>query len=198
MSHPIRRKLFKRFSMHPRANMVRTGTQFHSHSVEEKQQYVDDILSSNFVLCPRGWSPATYRLFEVMELGRCPVILSDHWVPIDGVPWQECCIVIKERDVGFCADILTEQQSNAQRLGRAARKVWESHFSEAKKFRAMLHSIVELRNKSSRDRHDYRERWSSWRFQYHNQWLMHQRLAKRIGREWQALQNSLRFERNAL
>ena len=92
LSHPIRRKLFRYFSTHPRAKMVRNRTQFHSHSVKEKQDYVDDILSSKFVLCPRGWSPSTYRLFEVMELGRCPVIISDDWVPIHGVPWQDCCI----------------------------------------------------------------------------------------------------------
>jgi Exostosin family len=182
ISHPIRRKLFRRFSMHPRAKMVRVGTQFHSHSVKEKQEYVDDILLSKFVLCPRGWSPATYRLFEVMELGRCPVIISDDWIPIHGVPWRECSIVIKERDIAYCAEILTQQEANAERLGRAAREVWASHFSEARKFRAMLDSILELRDKRVGDCHDYRKRWSSWRFHYCNEWLPHQRLVKRIGR----------------
>ena len=133
LSHPIRRKLFRHFSTHPRVKMVRNATQFHSHSVEEKKDYVDDILSSKFVLCPRGWSPSTYRLFEVMELGRCPVIISDDWVPIHGVPWQDCCIIIKERDIEHCADILTHQEGNAERLGRAAREVWESNFSVTKK-----------------------------------------------------------------
>lgn len=69
VSHPARKKLFRCFSKHSRAKMVRIGTQFHSHSAKEKQEYVDDIRLSKFVLCPRGWSPATYRLFEVMELG---------------------------------------------------------------------------------------------------------------------------------
>ena len=90
--------------------MVRTRTQFHNHSAEEKREYVQDILLSKFVLCPRGWSPATYRLFEVMELGRCPVIISDDWVPIDGVPWQDCCLVIRQKDVASCANILGEQK----------------------------------------------------------------------------------------
>jgi hypothetical protein len=35
--------------------------------------------------CPAGIGPATYRLFEAMELGRVPVILSDEWVPRKGL-----------------------------------------------------------------------------------------------------------------
>jgi Exostosin family len=192
LSHPIRKKLFRCFSTHPRARMVRTVTRFHSHSSEEKQEYVDDILSSSFVLCPRGWSPVTYRLFEVMELGRCPVIISDDWVPIQGVPWEQCCIVIKEGDIPYCADILAQQEPNAEGLGRTAREVWESHFAESKKFRAMLESILELWGTTGGGWRDYRERWSSWHFHYSNEWLPHQRLAGRIKRELDAVQNSLR------
>jgi hypothetical protein len=190
--HPIRRKLFRYFTSHPQAKMVRTTTGFHSHSANETQEYVDDILSSKFVLCPRGWSPATRRLFEVMELGCCPVIISDDWIPIKGVPWHECSIVIKERDFAHCADILKEKESVAERLGRAAREVWESHFSDAAKFRAMLCSILELREKRGGDCHDYRERWSSWRFHYSNEWLPHQRLVKRIARELETMKSSVR------
>jgi hypothetical protein len=63
------------------------------------------------------------------------------------VPWEQCCIVIKERDISYCADILAQQEPNAERLGRAAREVWESHFAGPKKFRAMLNSVVELMDK---------------------------------------------------
>jgi hypothetical protein len=197
-SHPIRRKLFRYFATDPRAKLVKIGTQFHSHSAREKQEYVDDILLSKFALCPRGWSPTTYRLFEVMELGCCPVIIADDWIPIDGVPWEQCCIVIKERDIANCADILSQHEANAEHLGRAAREVWESHFSEPKKFSAMLESILELWRRRSGDWHDYRERWSSWRFHYSNEWLPHQRLARRIGRELETVQNSLRSGIRAL
>jgi hypothetical protein len=197
-SHSIRRKLFRYFATDPRAKLVRTGTRFHSHSAREKQGYVDDILLSKFALCPRGWSPTTYRLFEVMELGCCPVIISDDWIPIDGVPWDRCCIVIKERDIAHCADILEQQQSNAEQLGRAAREVWESHFAEPKKFRAMLHSILELMDKRGGNCPNFRQRWSSWRFQYCNEWLPHQRIARRIGRGVEIMQNSLHSGRRVL
>ena len=99
----------------------------------------------------------------------------------------------KEKDIAHSAEILTKQESNAERLGKTAREVWESHFSEVKKFRAMLDSIIELRDKRGSDRQDYRERWSSWRFRFCNQWLPHQRLAKKIGRGFGTLRNSVRF-----
>ena len=180
LSHPIRKKLFHYFSGNPRAKMVRARRQFHKHSAEEKHEYVQDILLSKFVLCPRGWSPATYRLFEVMELGRCPVIISDDWVPIEGVPWKDCSLVIRQKDVASCANILGGQESNAERLGKAAREVWEAHFSDAMKFRAMLRSIIRLKDERDASFSDYRERWSSWKFKYCNQWLPHQRLANGV------------------
>jgi hypothetical protein len=190
ISHPIRAELFRSFTTHPRAKMVRVDTPFHKHSEKQKQEFVDDILSSKFVLCPRGWSPATYRLFEAMELGRCPVIISDDWVPIRGVAWDQCSIMIKERDIRYCAEILAREECNAERLGEAARKAWESHFSEGRKFRAMLDSLIELKEKNGGDC-DFRKRWSSWRFRYCNQWLPHQRLAKRIGREFEAMHSRI-------
>ena len=127
--------------------MVRIGTQFHSHSAKEKQEYVDDILSSKFVLCPRGWSPATYRLFEVMELGRCPVIISDDWVPIDGVPWQECCIVIKEKDIAYCARSLQNRNAMPRDLGRRLGRSGNYIFQKRGNFAQCCDSIIELRDK---------------------------------------------------
>jgi len=87
------------------------NTTFHSHSDYEKKAFVDSILDSKFVLCPRGWFPVTYRLFEVMELGRCPVIISDQWVPIQGIPWDECTIQVPEVDVGNIPEIASSAKS---------------------------------------------------------------------------------------
>ena len=100
--------------------------------------------------------------------------------------------VIKERDIEHCANILTHQECNAERLGRAAREVWELNFSEARKFRAMLHSILELREKrdgiaiaiTGSDGHHGGLNMA-------NGWLPHQRLAKRIGRRLESVRNRL-------
>jgi len=58
------------------------------------KEYAKAILNSQFVLCPAGWGPATYRLFETMEMGRVPVTLSDEWVPPPGPRWDEFSIAL--------------------------------------------------------------------------------------------------------
>jgi hypothetical protein len=62
-------------------------------SPEERATYEGEYASvcvrSRFMLSPRGIGPNTYRLFEAMEMGRCPVILSDDWVPPPFIPWEK-------------------------------------------------------------------------------------------------------------
>jgi len=76
-SHPVRQRMFDALSDEPNSLMVNNTKDFHSHTDEEKQLYVKDLIDSQFVLCPRGSSPNSYRLFEAMSTGRCPVIISD-------------------------------------------------------------------------------------------------------------------------
>ncbi len=178
VSHPVRRKMFHSFSDDARAKMICARTAFHTHDAEQKRAYIDDILASAFALCPRGWSPATYRMFEVMELGRCPVIVSDDWIPIDGPRWDECSIRIAEKDIARLPELLRVRESDAARLGAAARATWEAHFSEPAKFRAMLCAIRELH--AQRVDEDYRARWGTRSFRAVNGWLPHQRLAARV------------------
>ena len=181
-SHPVRRRLFRAFATYPNARMELVRTSFHSHAAEQKQAYVDDILDSMFGLCPRGWSPSTYRLFEVMELGRCPVIISDDWIPIAGVPWDECSIRIAEADADRLGLILERRKGDAEGLGTRARQVWEEHFSDEAKFRAMARAIMDLKQSWRGEEFDYRGRWSTWRFYSANGWLLHQRLSSRLSR----------------
>ena len=178
----LRRAIFGLLSRDPEGNLVDVRTQFHMHSADERRLYVDDILASRFVLCPRGQGPSSYRLFEVMALGRCPVIISDQWVPIDGVDWPSCAIFVKERDIATIPKLLRSEASRALELGRNAKAAWMTHFSERAKFRAMFESLVEIHEGLQRNFFDYRTRWRSWRFYRSNGWLLHQRVAARLRR----------------
>jgi hypothetical protein len=53
-----------------------------------------DLLSRSwFALCPRGYGPTSYRLYEALRLGAIPVYVSDrHWLPAM-VPWMRCAII---------------------------------------------------------------------------------------------------------
>ena len=102
-------------------------------------EYVNVLVRSQFVACPRGFSPVTHRLFETMRAGRVPVILSDSWRPPPLVDWDAFSIRIPEADARHLPSILREREQEAPELGRRAREVWEARFSP----RGTVHQLVE-------------------------------------------------------
>ena len=172
-SHPVRRRLYQLHAGAEGVLMRVADVAFHAHTEAQKRQYVEDMLASLFVLCPRGWSPASYRLFEAMQLGRCPVIISDDWMPIEGVDWTACAIRIREKDIAALPAILSRRRSEAEILGAAARAAWEACFSDATKFRFMFDQLAALF--ATGPFPDCRRRWRSFGFRRANGWAAHQR-----------------------
>jgi hypothetical protein len=178
-SNPIRKKIYEIYKSEPESKISIVDSRFHSHTDHQKQLYIRDILDSQFALCPAGWSPSTYRLFEVMQLGRCPVIISDQWVPIEGINWSECAIFVRESQLHQISEILHEKASEAFSFGERARGLWGQHFSGKNKFRKMLDSILEIREGWCDGTPDYRKKWKSWGFYASNNWLIHQRVLEK-------------------
>lgn len=112
-------------------------------SPEERATYEGEYASvcvrSRFMLSPRGIGPSTYRLFEAMEMGRCPVILSDDWVPPPFIPWEKFSLRVKESQVGDLPRILADAPHVA--LGRAAREAWEQHVDRPHAFHHLAETL---------------------------------------------------------
>jgi hypothetical protein len=66
--------------------------------------------------------------------------LSDEWVPLPNVPWEQFSIRVSESDWAKIPEILKGHERNAEQFGLRARKVWESHFSLPK----VLDTTIEL------------------------------------------------------
>jgi hypothetical protein len=178
-AHSVRRKLFELYGTFPEASLVDVSTKFHAHTPEQKAAFITDVLASKFVLCPRGAGPATYRLFEVMSLGRCPVIISDDWVPIKGIDWSKCSVFVREREIAQIPSMLRNRKLDPEELGQNARAMWEKHFADRPKFRHMFDCGMSIHSNLRRAFFDYRARWNSWRFYRSNGWLLYQRLGAR-------------------
>jgi hypothetical protein len=103
-------------------------------------EYAEAILDSQFVLCPAGFGPATYRLFEAMEMGRVPVILSDEWVPPQGPRWDEFSVRVPECRAGEISAILSNYSDRHEAMGRLARRAWEQWFAKP----VCFHRLIEL------------------------------------------------------
>jgi len=104
------------------------------------RRYAELTKASKFVLCPRGLSASSIRLFETMRMGRVPVILADDWVPPIGPEWDEFAIRIREHDFARVPEVLEDRESEAVEMGELARQAWDRWFSEE----VLFHHLVEL------------------------------------------------------
>lgn len=104
------------------------------------RRYAELTKASKFVLCPRGLSASSIRLFETMRMGRVPVILSDGWVPPIGPRWDDFSVRVPERDFALVPRLLEEREAEAVAMGELARQEWDRWFSDE----VLFHHLVEL------------------------------------------------------
>ena len=86
---------------------------------EAHRTYAKTLGRSMFVACPRGRGPGSMRLFEAMQAGRCPVILSDDWLAPPFIDWSSCSIQVPEARV-------RELPGDPPRPQRRRRPTWPS------------------------------------------------------------------------
>lgn len=110
-----------------------------------KKQYVESLLASKFILCPRGKGASSIRLFETMEVGRVPVILSDQWVEPEGPNWKDFSIRIAERDVAKVPAILLEREADWPHMAVAARQAWVDYFGDTTIFHHTVEQCLDIK-----------------------------------------------------
>ncbi|PZR76813.1 MAG: hypothetical protein DLM73_01260 [Chthoniobacterales bacterium] len=144
---PVRRDLA--MLKHPRSFFQNTAEEFdriqhrkmsQRERLDYDRRYAELTKVSKFVLCPRGLSASSIRLFETMRMGRVPVILSDGWVAPAGPCWDKFAIQIREKDFAQIPRILEEREAEAVEMGELARREWEEWFADE----VLFHRLVEL------------------------------------------------------
>lgn len=144
---PVRQKLAT--LRHPRSFFQNTTEDFdrildrkmgERERLDYDRRYAEVVKASKFVLCPRGLSASSIRLFETMQMGRVPVILSDDWVAPVGPRWEKFAIRIREGDYAEIPRLLEQRESEAVEMGERARQEWEECFSDE----VLFHRLVEL------------------------------------------------------
>lgn len=108
------------------------------------RRYAGIMRRSKFVLCPRGQGTSSIRLFETMQMGRVPVILSDDWVEPEGPRWSEISIRIPESEAASIPQILEARESEAEALGLKARAEWEKWFAPPVRFNTVIDGCLEI------------------------------------------------------
>jgi hypothetical protein len=127
---------------HPRAQIRDTAAA--NRNALNRDEYLQTVLGSSFVLCPRGGGSSSFRLFETMALGRAPVIISDEWVPPSGPDWESFSFHVRESDVAGIPALLEANQDRAAPMGRRARAAFAEWFAPEVLFHRVVEWCLEL------------------------------------------------------
>ncbi|WCJ59685.1 exostosin family protein [Fontisphaera persica] len=148
-SHKTRKRIFELGRQWRNALILDTSEYNHftdskERKVEYQIKYWKASLESKYALCPRGAGTSSVRLFEMMEAGVAPVIISDDWIPCFGPKWEDFAIFVSENEIQSLPEILRKHENEYQKRGELARKAWEMHFSPEKYGRFLVDSILKI------------------------------------------------------
>lgn len=112
-----------------------------------QQQYATTIAESHFGLCPRGASVGSLRLFEVMEMGVAPALVSDAFLLPEGPDWNSCLVQIPEGKLAELDTLLAARVPESAAMGRRARELWEQWFAPDVSFNHMVDCCVSFQQR---------------------------------------------------
>lgn len=110
----------------------------------QKMRFVELFRRSKFVLCPRGMGTASFRLFEAMESGRVPVIISDEWMAPRGPDWESFSLRVLESQVENIPTLLQSCEARYPEMALRARQAYEDWFAPDVVFHRLIENCAEL------------------------------------------------------
>jgi hypothetical protein len=112
---------------------------------EYQGKYWNVALRSKFALCPRGNGASSIRVFEMMEAGIAPVLISDEWTPPLGPRWEDFALFVPESEIGDLFRIVKAHEGEYVERGRLARRAYEEFFAPDRYWDGLLQSIEHIR-----------------------------------------------------
>jgi len=185
MSAPfLREALLKQLGARPEFRVERSSSWL-NHNADEHRHYLELLAAGWFSLCPRGWSPITYRIYESLALGRVPVLLADGLVLPQGPNWPAISLRVPERQLSALPELLEERLGYAAAMGQRGRQAWLEHYSPARLLPGIAAALLALMRSDQQSPADHeleRRRLQGWRMAWGNRWTPPQRLINRFQR----------------
>jgi hypothetical protein len=152
-----------------------------NHDNDEKSNYVNLIRAAKFSICPAGWAPVSFRIYESMALGTCPVIIADNFVPPKGPNWNSFALFYPEKTVMGLSSFLLSKEHLAHDFGENAYRAWQKYFSAdviSSYYADALLSLIGQAPKTSKAAEF--KRWRSLKLNWDNKWTVPQRIISKI------------------
>jgi len=99
---------------------------------EKLEEFIRVTKQSTFGLAIRGNAPASFRLYEIMQLGSIPVYVSDiHWLPFqDEINWKDFCVIVKPEEIKDLKYILEEYNiSDICKMKEKGTEIYKNYFT---------------------------------------------------------------------
>ncbi len=116
-----------------------------NHQATQQLRYLEISMKSRFMLCPRGQGTSSIRLFDAMQMGVAPVIISDKWIRRADVDWESFAVFVKEKDIARSPQLLAAYESHWREMGELARSAWDKWFRAENEFNYIVDSLAEIK-----------------------------------------------------
>ena len=144
LGHVLRSKIIEIISKSPlvednfiiRDQMVFLGKNDFDNMYKSRVEFVNNIVTSDYVLCCRGAANTSVRLFETLCCGRIPIFVNtDCVLPYDfAIDWKKYCVWVEEKELPYIADKVAEFHDKLSPqefidLQYECRKLWKEWLS---------------------------------------------------------------------
>lgn len=164
--------------------VLETTDSWLNHNDQEQLHYKELMVKGKFSLCPAGWAPVSFRIYESMMLGIAPVIISNQYVYPNGPDWSNCSIRVSEREVKNLKNILKIHENNFKQIGLNALNEWNEFFNGEKMIEYYAKELVDCfeSNLNNISREMEISRWRSKEMYFSNGWTFPQRVINKISK----------------
>ncbi|MGL4515038.1 MAG: exostosin domain-containing protein [Lacipirellulaceae bacterium] len=114
-----------------------------------REEYVENLLGSDYTLCLRGGGNFSYRLYETLSLGRIPLFVNTDCgmpfaAPNEGdVDWRKHVVWVERRELPRIGAILRDfhdalTPDSYEALQRSNRRLWEEYLEPVACYRRVI------------------------------------------------------------
>lgn len=107
-THELRNKMFDLLSEVDGYKLIDPDS--HTFNDQHIQNFRSLINQSIFGLCPRGYGPTSFRLYETIQMGSIPIFVSDEfWLPFtDYIKWEKLAVLVTPDEIDQIPKIVDE------------------------------------------------------------------------------------------
>lgn len=116
-----------------------------------RAEYIQNILNSDFTLCPKGDANYSARFYEVLSLGRIPVLIdTDCVLPLqDSLDYENFIVFADYKNIGKIDEIISDFYKNLDedefaKIQKRAREVFEKYLKIGHFFRIIESQLKKM------------------------------------------------------